>query len=460
MALRVLLADESTTIKKVMQLALQDFAVEVKAVHVGVDVAEVTRQFQPDIVFADVLLQKKNGYEVCAELKADQVLQQIPLVLMWSSFMDLDEGLASGCGADRRLEKPFDVENLRQLILELVPKTRSQRLAHFLKFPASFSESVKEEENRKREILAPSQEPQAQEPAQPAPPPPPVQTTAPPPAPVSPASVPAEPISNPSWNMDSFEDISKFEEPALVAATEEDKEDFSEFRIQPPHLEPRQEPKLETEPIPEEGPSLSLTEDDESWSHQDLSRFKLDLSPVSVSDDESGVEMQLSDPELERARILQNHGLGPAMQQPQAPPPYYGHYELPTEENLVDDSFESPQKGGDLTLKPQEIDSTPDELDLEFDSHADVPPPALARENLRNNPLTGYEEDFPASEAGKIPQLSSERLEEIIRAQSRDIIESVVRKLVPELASDIIREELHRLLEDTAVRFPDKENRR
>ena len=54
MALRVLLADESTTIKKVMQLALQEFAVEVKAVRSGLDVSEVARSFSPDIVFADV----------------------------------------------------------------------------------------------------------------------------------------------------------------------------------------------------------------------------------------------------------------------------------------------------------------------------------------------------------------------------------------------------------------------
>src|SRR5690606_20789003 len=118
MALRVLLADESTTIKKVMQLALQDFAVEVKAVHVGIDVVEVARSFKPDVIFADILLQKKNGYEVSADLKRDEGLKSIPVVLMWSSFMDLDENLAQQSGADGRLEKPFDVENLRQQILE------------------------------------------------------------------------------------------------------------------------------------------------------------------------------------------------------------------------------------------------------------------------------------------------------------------------------------------------------
>jgi CheY-like chemotaxis protein len=69
MALRVLLADESSTIKKVMQLALQDFGVEVKAVPIGVDVVQVAKSFEPDIIFADILLAKMNGYEVSKATK-------------------------------------------------------------------------------------------------------------------------------------------------------------------------------------------------------------------------------------------------------------------------------------------------------------------------------------------------------------------------------------------------------
>jgi two-component system cell cycle response regulator len=60
---------KSTTIKKVFQLALQDFAVDVQTVNLGVDVSSVAESFRPDIIFADVLLQKKSGYEVSAELK-------------------------------------------------------------------------------------------------------------------------------------------------------------------------------------------------------------------------------------------------------------------------------------------------------------------------------------------------------------------------------------------------------
>ncbi len=146
MALRVLLADESVTIKKVIQLALQDFAVEVKAVPVGVDVLAVTKTFKPDLIFADILLQKRSGYDVCRDLKRDAETASLPVVLMWSSFMELDQAQLEATGADGKLEKPFDVETLRRLVLELVPRTRTQRMAHYLDFPATVAAPLKSEE--------------------------------------------------------------------------------------------------------------------------------------------------------------------------------------------------------------------------------------------------------------------------------------------------------------------------
>lgn len=135
MALRVLLADESSTIKKVMELALQDFAVSVKAVPVGLDVLAVAKSFKPDIVFADVMLQKKNGYEVCAELKTDAMLKHVPVVLMWSGFMEFDDKKSATAHADNKLEKPFDAETLRGLVKDLVPAVQDNAISNFLSFP-------------------------------------------------------------------------------------------------------------------------------------------------------------------------------------------------------------------------------------------------------------------------------------------------------------------------------------
>lgn len=135
MALRVLLADESLNIKKNLQMALQDFGVEVKVVLNGDEVLSVSKTFKPDIYFLDILLPKINGYDACAQIKNHPDFRHRPVVLLWSSFMDIDENKFRHSKADGRLEKPFDKDTLRKLIQHLVPKTRSQRLSEFLTFP-------------------------------------------------------------------------------------------------------------------------------------------------------------------------------------------------------------------------------------------------------------------------------------------------------------------------------------
>lgn len=135
MALRVLLADESSTIKKVMLLALQDYGVDVKSVPVGLDVLTVAKTYKPDIVFADVLLSKRSGYDVGRDLKTDPETQRIPVILMWSGFMELDEVRARASQADDRLEKPFDADILRGLVRKYVPRTQTNTISSYLTFP-------------------------------------------------------------------------------------------------------------------------------------------------------------------------------------------------------------------------------------------------------------------------------------------------------------------------------------
>ena len=448
MALRVLLADESSTIKKVMQLALQDFAVEVKAVHAGIDVLDVARSFQPDVVFADVLLQKKNGYEVCASLKADATLKDVPVILMWSSFMDLDESLAKNAGAEGRLEKPFDVETLRKLVLELVPKTRTQRLAHFLEFPTKATDQLQAEEAsrnqpppeppkappyRAPEPVAPKVAPSvAQKPATP----PPV-AEAQPQAPAPPAA-PA-PAASKGWSMESFDDPANFADDFANDSANDLTNDFDDAS-EDEAFKPLELSSFDSD----SSPNLNLDDDrtaanvsfgsgndDESWTHQDLSRFKLDLPPVTVESDD-GPDANI------RIEMGEDQFTDPLIPQPSrhqvdmTPPPALERMDTLSHDRTGDrlSDFHSEYANSEEIEMPVEL---PD-ADLSLEE---------AELSLESSTL----------ETGKLPpKLSADRLEEIIRAQSRDIIEAVVRKIVPDLATAIIREELERLLEDTAVR--------
>ncbi len=135
MALRVLLADESTTIRKAVLMVLADYGPDVKAVPSGLDVLSVAKSFDPDIILVDVLLTKKNGYEVSLELKSDPATQRIPIILMWSSFMQIDMMQFMTCKANDSVEKPFETETLRNKVENLLPNLKSHPLKGVLTLP-------------------------------------------------------------------------------------------------------------------------------------------------------------------------------------------------------------------------------------------------------------------------------------------------------------------------------------
>lgn len=127
MSLRILLADESSTIKKAFEIGLNSFGAEIKNVQHGIDVLEVAEHFKPDIIFADVLISKMNGYEVCSQIKSHDSLGSTPVVLMWSGFMDIDEDKYFTCQADGKIEKPFSADQLMTMIQSLVQKPIGER---------------------------------------------------------------------------------------------------------------------------------------------------------------------------------------------------------------------------------------------------------------------------------------------------------------------------------------------
>jgi two-component system, cell cycle response regulator len=135
MPLRILLADESTTIKKAFGLALSDLGAEIKSVPSGLDVMTVAIDFRPQLIFADVLLTKKSGYEVCREITASIETKHIPVILMWSNFMEFNTTLATQAGYADKLEKPFDTAALRKLVTKHYKETESHPLKGLLDFP-------------------------------------------------------------------------------------------------------------------------------------------------------------------------------------------------------------------------------------------------------------------------------------------------------------------------------------
>ena len=111
---KLLLADDSATIQKVIDLTFADEGVRVLAVSSGQEALDQILEFGPDIVLADVFMPSPNGYEVCRYVKTNEQLKDVPVMLLVGSFEPFDEAEARRVGADDILTKPFS--SIRRLI--------------------------------------------------------------------------------------------------------------------------------------------------------------------------------------------------------------------------------------------------------------------------------------------------------------------------------------------------------
>ncbi|HEV8241130.1 MAG TPA: response regulator [Thermoanaerobaculia bacterium] len=118
MSKRILLADDSVTIQKVVELTFMDEDFEVRAVSNGDDAVAALDQVQPDLVIADVHMPGANGYEVCRRVK--QQRPRTPVLLLVGTFEPFDANEANRAGADSYLKKPFDSQELLQRAHDLI----------------------------------------------------------------------------------------------------------------------------------------------------------------------------------------------------------------------------------------------------------------------------------------------------------------------------------------------------
>lgn len=119
---KILLADDSVTIQKVVELTFAETDYEVVAVGSGTELLERLPKERPDVVLCDVVMPDISGYEVCQKLKSDPATLHIPVVLLTGTFepFDRDRALAAGC--DAIVTKPFEARALIATVEELTAR--------------------------------------------------------------------------------------------------------------------------------------------------------------------------------------------------------------------------------------------------------------------------------------------------------------------------------------------------
>jgi DNA-binding response OmpR family regulator len=115
---RILLADDSVTIQKVIELTFLDEDYQVSAYSNGDEALANLAEVDPDFVIADVHMPGANGYEVCRQAKERK--PGVPVLLLVGTFEPFDEAKSREVGADSFLKKPFDSQELLHRVHELL----------------------------------------------------------------------------------------------------------------------------------------------------------------------------------------------------------------------------------------------------------------------------------------------------------------------------------------------------
>jgi CheY-like chemotaxis protein len=122
MSKKILLADDSITIQKVIELTFSDEDFDVVTVGNGRLALEKLADTRPDVVLCDIIMPERDGYEVCEQIKKNPDTAHVPVLLLTGAFEPFDQERAARVGSDGFLAKPFEPETLIAKVKELLAR--------------------------------------------------------------------------------------------------------------------------------------------------------------------------------------------------------------------------------------------------------------------------------------------------------------------------------------------------
>jgi len=139
---KLLLADDSATIRKVVELTFADEGIEVLVCADAQSAMERFVEFQPDIVLLDVTLAGTSGYQICEMIKTDEATRNLPVLLLIGAFEPFDQDEAERVQADGFLTKPFP--SIRDLVERVRDLLSMQTGGHTTDFEAEGAPSARD----------------------------------------------------------------------------------------------------------------------------------------------------------------------------------------------------------------------------------------------------------------------------------------------------------------------------
>jgi DNA-binding response OmpR family regulator len=113
----ILICEDEESLRELVRVSLGDGYRFAEAAD-GIESIDLARELRPDLVILDLMLPRKSGVEVLAELRRDRSIGDTPVVVItaWTHAQQA----AVAAGADRFVAKPFDPDELKAVVSELL----------------------------------------------------------------------------------------------------------------------------------------------------------------------------------------------------------------------------------------------------------------------------------------------------------------------------------------------------
>jgi twitching motility two-component system response regulator PilG len=127
--IKVLVIDDSNTIRRSAEIFLLQAGCEVVLAEDGFDALSKITDHAPDIIFCDIMMPRLDGYQTCALIKKNPRFCETPVVMLSSKDGLFDRARGRMVGSDQYLTKPFAKQTLLQAVAEFVPAAASLSLS-------------------------------------------------------------------------------------------------------------------------------------------------------------------------------------------------------------------------------------------------------------------------------------------------------------------------------------------
>lgn len=124
MAVNILVADDSVTMRRILELTFQGEDARVTTVENGESAVRKASELTPDVVFADLSMSGMDGYAVASAIKSAPGLERTAVVVMASQKHPYDEEKGKAAGVDDHILKPFDTQHVIDRVKQVLAKPR------------------------------------------------------------------------------------------------------------------------------------------------------------------------------------------------------------------------------------------------------------------------------------------------------------------------------------------------